>query len=133
MQEAKQMKMGEVAALGFGMGHLGTAELLLLVVVLIRMILPLIIAVLLIKALLKYLKSDKGANPVIKKSLAQAIKNHREAKGYTQEFVAEKLGVSRQAVSKWEKGTTEPSTSNLFALAKLFDMSIEEFMKEIQT
>lgn len=127
------MKMGEVAALGFGMGHLGTAELLLLVVVLIRMILPLIIGVLLIKALIKYLNSDKGANPVIKKSLGQAIKNHREAKGYTQEFVAEKLGVSRQAVSKWEKGTTEPSTSNLFALAKLFDMSIEEFMKEIQT
>ena len=126
------MKMGEVAALGFGMGHLGTAELLLLVVVLIRMILPLIIGVLLIKALLKYLNSDKGANPVIKKSLGQAIKNHREAKGYTQEFVAEKLGVSRQAVSKWEKGTTEPSTSNLFALAKLFDMPIEEFMKEIQ-
>ena len=43
------MKMGEVAALGFGMGHLGTAELLLLVVVLIRMVLPLIIGVLLIK------------------------------------------------------------------------------------
>ena len=127
------MKMGEVAALGFGMGHLGTAELLLLVVALIRLVLPLIIGVLLIKALIKYLNSDKGANPVIKKSLGQAIKNHREAKGYTQEFVAEKLGVSRQAVSKWEKGTTEPSTSNLFALAKLFDMSIEEFMKEIQT
>ena len=97
------------------------------------MTLPLIIAVLLIKALLKYLKSDKGTNPVIKKSLGQVIKNHREAKGYTQEFVAEKLGVSRQAVSKWEKGTTEPSTSNLFALAKLFDMSIEDFMKGIQT
>ena len=127
------MKMGEVAALGFGMGHLGTAELLLLVVALIRLVLPLIIGVLLIKALIKYLNSDKGANPVIKKSLGQVIKNHREAKGYTQEFVAEKLGVSRQAVSKWEKGTTEPSTSNLFALAKLFDMSIEEFMKEIQT
>ena len=127
------MKMGEVAALGFGMGHLGTAELLLLVVALIRLVLPLIIGVLLIKALIKYLNSDKGANPVIKKSLGQVIKNHREAKGYTQEFVAEKMGVSRQAVSKWEKGTTEPSTSNLFALAKLFDMSIEEFMKEIQT
>ena len=121
-----------IETLGFGMGSLGSAEIMLLLVVLIRMILPLIIAVLLIKALLKYLNSDKGANPVIKKSLGQVIKNHREAKGYTQEFVAEKLGVSRQAVSKWEKGTTEPSTSNLFALAKLFDMPIEEFMKEIQ-
>lgn len=122
-----------IETLGFGMGRLGSVEIMLLIVALIRMVLPLIIGVLLIKALIKYLNSDKGANPVIKKSLAQAIKNHREAKGYTQEFVAEKLGVSRQAVSKWEKGTTEPSTSNLFALAKLFDMSIEEFMKEIQT
>lgn len=121
-----------IETLGFGMGRLGSVEIMLLIVALIRLVLPLIIAVLLIKALIKYLNSDKGANPVIKKSLAQAIKNHREAKGYTQEFVAEKLGVSRQAVSKWEKGTTEPSTSNLFALAKLFDMSIEEFMKEIQ-
>ena len=122
-----------IETLGFGMGRLGSVEIMLLIVALIRLVLPLIIAVLLIKALIKYLNSDKGANPVIKKSLAQAIKNHREAKGYTQEFVAEKLGVSRQAVSKWEKGTTEPSTSNLFALANLFDMPIEEFMKEIQT
>ena len=122
-----------IETLGFGMGRLGSVEIMLLIVALIRLVLPLIIGVLLIKALIKYLNSVKGANPVIKKSLAQAIKNHREAKGYTQEFVAEKLGVSRQAVSKWEKGTTEPSTSNLFALAKLFDMSIEEFMKEIQT
>ena len=116
----------------FGMGHWGIAETMIMFVALIRLIVPLIIGVLLIKALLKYLNSDKGANPVIKKSLAQVIKNHREAKGYTQEFIAEKLGVSRQAVSKWEKGTTEPSTSNLFALAKLFDIPIEEFMKEIQ-
>lgn len=121
-----------IETLGFGMGRLGSVEIMLLIVALIRLVLPLIIGVLLIKALIKYLNSDKGANPVIKKSLAQAIKNHREAKGYTQEFVAEKLGVSRQAVSKWEKGTTEPSTSNLFALANLFDMPIEEFMKEIQ-
>ena len=122
-----------IETLGFGMGRLGSVEIMLLIVALIRLVLPLIIGVLLIKALIKYLNSDKGANPVIKKSLSQVIKNHREAKGYTQEFVAESLGVSRQAVSKWEKGTTEPSTSNLFALAKLFDMSIEEFMKEIQT
>lgn len=44
----------------------------------------------------------------------------------TQEFVAESLGVSRQAVSKWESGTTDPSTSNLLALAKLFRVSPED-------
>lgn len=105
------------------------------IVLLINILLCLVsivITVLIIKALLKYLNGDKNGNPVIKKSLGQVIKSHREHKGYTQEFVAEKLGVSRQAVSKWENGTTEPSTSNLFALAKLFDMPVEEFMKEIQ-
>ena len=104
----------------------------LVIVLIINLVLPVVVTILLIKALLKYLNSDKKSDPVIKKSLGQVIKHHREAKGYTQEFVAESLGVSRQAVSKWEKGTTEPSTSNLFALAKLFDMHIEEFMKEIQ-
>ncbi|MFR5093285.1 MAG: helix-turn-helix transcriptional regulator [Adlercreutzia equolifaciens] len=38
----------------------------------------------------------------------------------TQEFVAHELGVSRQAVSKWEKGTSDPSTHNLIALAELY-------------
>lgn len=124
------MSMFEVTKRMFG--HIGIAEFLILFTVLIRYAAVVVIAVLLIKALLKYLNSDKKGNPVIKKSLGQVIKSHREAKGYTQEYIAEQLGVSRQAVSKWENGTTEPSTSNLFALAKLFDMPIEEFMKEIQ-
>ena len=47
----------------------------------------------------------------------------------TQEFVAEQLGVSRQAVSKWENGTSDPSTSNLLALAKLFGVSASELLK----
>lgn len=46
----------------------------------------------------------------------------------TQEFVAETLGVSRQAVSKWENGTADPSTSNLIALAKLYGISAEEIL-----
>ena len=48
----------------------------------------------------------------------------------TQEFVAEYLGVSRQAVSKWEGGISDPSTSNLIALAKLFDTTPEDLLKE---
>lgn len=47
----------------------------------------------------------------------------------TQEFVAEAIGVSRQAVSKWENGSSDPSTSNLIALAKLFDVPAEELIK----
>ena len=47
----------------------------------------------------------------------------------TQEFVAEALGVSRQAVSKWENGTSDPSTSNLIALAKLYGTSAETLLR----
>ena len=50
----------------------------------------------------------------------------------TQEFVAESLGVSRQAVSKWENGTADPSTSNLLKLAKLFGLSPEELIRAVQ-
>ena len=48
----------------------------------------------------------------------------------TQEFLAETLGVSRQAVSKWESGASDPSTTNLIALAKLFGVEAEELLKE---
>ena len=49
----------------------------------------------------------------------------------TQEFVAEALGVSRQAVSKWETGSSEPSTSNLIAISKLYNVSAEEILKDV--
>ena len=50
----------------------------------------------------------------------------------TQEFVAEALGVSRQAVSKWESGKSDPSTTNLLALADLFGISAEDLLKEVK-
>ena len=46
--------------------------------------------------------------------------------------LAEALGVSRQAVSKWESGASDPSTANLIALAKLFGITPEELLKESQ-
>ena len=49
-----------------------------------------------------------------------------------EEEKAESLGVSRQAVSKWESGTADPSTSNLLALAKLFGVSAEELLKSVE-
>ena len=49
----------------------------------------------------------------------------------TQEFVAESLGVSRQAVSKWESGASDPSTSNLLALAKLYSVSAEDLLRSV--
>jgi transcriptional regulator with XRE-family HTH domain len=49
------------------------------------------------------------------------------------EFVAEFLGVTRQAVSKWENGTADPSTSNLLALAKLYGVSAEELLSQVKS
>ena len=46
--------------------------------------------------------------------------------------MAESLGVSRQAESKWESGTSDPSTTNLMALAKLFGVTAEEILKEVK-
>lgn len=64
--------------------------------------------------------------------LGETIRQHRTNCKMTQEFVAESLGVSRQAVSKWESGTTEPSTANLIALAQLFGVSAEKLLKGVQ-
>ena len=88
---------------------------------------------LLIKALRKYIKSE----PVRKekaqsvKSLGEVLKRHRTECRMTQEFVAESIGVSRQAVSKWESGQSDPSTTNLMALAKLFQVTPEVLLREV--
>ena len=88
---------------------------------------------LLIKALRKYLgeRSVSQETVAVRKSLGETIKEYRTQKQMTQEFVAEQLGVSRQAVSKWENGTSDPSTSNLLALAKLFGISAAELLKNV--
>ena len=64
------------------------------------------------------------------RTLGEVIKQHRVDCKMTQEFVAEILGVSRQAISKWENGVSDPSTTNVRALAKLFDIEAEELLKE---
>lgn len=87
---------------------------------------------LIIKALRKYIKSEpvrkeKAANA---RSLGEVLKQHRQDCKMTQEFVAETIGVSRQAVSKWESGASDPSTTNLMALAKLYGITAEDLLKE---
>ena len=49
----------------------------------------------------------------------------RREKGLSQEELAEKLAVSRQAVSKWERGESSPDTDNLIALAQLYGVSLD--------
>lgn len=90
------------------------------------------ISYLLIKALRTYVKSSevREEKKVSKRALGEVIKTHRTNIKMTQEFVAEYLSVSRQAVSKWESGISDPSTSNLIALAKLFDTTPEDLLKE---
>lgn len=89
---------------------------------------------LVIKALRKYTKSAsvRKEKAETAKTLGEVLKQHRVRCKMTQEFVAETIGVSRQAVSKWESGASAPSTTNLIALAKLFDVAAEELLKEAQ-
>ena len=89
---------------------------------------------LMIKALRKYLKAEpiREKKAESAKSLGEVLKNHRTECKMTQEFVAESLGVSRQAVSKWESGKSAPSTTNLLALAELFGLTAENLLKEVQ-
>ena len=86
---------------------------------------------LIIRALRKYIntKDVRDQKSEVRKTLGETIKKHRIASNMSQEFIAELLGVSRQAVSKWENGTSDPSTSNLIALAKLFKVPAEELLK----
>lgn len=54
----------------------------------------------------------------------------RNFHGYSQEEVAEKVGVSRQAYGKWEKGTSLPDIEKCMLLAKLYGTSIDSLIKE---
>lgn len=105
-------------------------EMIKNIVIPVLLIITLILA---IRALLKYINFGKSnADPIIKRNLANSLKEYRVNAKMTQEFVAQSLGVSRQAVSKWESGTSDPSTTNLIALAKLYQVSPEEIIRSIE-
>lgn len=91
------------------------------------------IVFLVIKALRKYInsKETREKKQIVKKSLGELLKENRIRCKMTQEFVSEALGVSRQAVSKWENGITDPSTSNLMAIAHLYGISAEELLRSV--
>ena len=65
-------------------------------------------------------------------TLGQRISLYRKKLNISQEELGARLGVSRQAVSKWETGTAAPSTYNLLALAKLFGVSAEELLRSVE-
>lgn len=103
---------------------------LFLILWVLGLILGVYVITLLIKALKTYLSSNKltAEKKELIKSLSENIKQCRNDKKMTQEYVAESLGVSRQSVSKWENGTSDPSTSNLIALSELFGVAVQDLI-----
>ncbi len=72
----------------------------------------------------------KSAQKGAKMNIGEKIKDCRMKAGLSQEQLAEKLHVSRQAVTKWENGRGIPDIANLIALSDEFDMSLDELLKE---
>ena len=60
--------------------------------------------------------------------IANRLSQLRREKGYSQEALARQLGVSRQAVSKWERGEAAPEMENLILLAGLFETSLDTLL-----
>ena len=60
--------------------------------------------------------------------IADRLIKLRKQYGYSQEELADKLGLSRQAVSKWERAEASPDTDNLICLAKLYGVSLDELL-----
>ena len=60
--------------------------------------------------------------------MREILKNLREKHGLTQEQMAERLMVTRQAVSRWETGETQPNTDTLKLLSSQFDVSINTLL-----
>ena len=58
---------------------------------------------------------------------AQRLADLRRSKGFNQEGLA-RLGLSRRAVSKWERAESSPDTENLISLAKLYGVSLDELL-----
>lgn len=62
--------------------------------------------------------------------LADKILNLRKARGMSQDDLAEKLNVSRQAISRWEMGTAQPDTPNVLQLSKLFGVTTDYLLND---
>ncbi len=63
-------------------------------------------------------------------NIGEKIKNLRKSNNMSQEELAEKLCVSRQSISQWEQNSTQPTLDNLIAISKLFNVSLDEIVKE---
>ena len=64
----------------------------------------------------------------VKSMISENLLTLRKRSGYSQEYVAEQVGVSRQAVAKWESGDTVPDLTNSMALARLYDVTLDDLV-----
>ena len=108
-------------------------EIINILMILAALIAVVYLFILVVKALRKYIgsKDVREEKKEMRCSLGEVLRAERTRCKMTQEFVAESLGVSRQAVSKWESGASDPSTSNLLALAKLYSVSAEDLLRSV--
>lgn len=60
--------------------------------------------------------------------IADRLQALRKSHSLSQDALAEKLGISRQAISKWERGESSPDTDNLIALANLYQITLDELI-----
>lgn len=108
----------------------------MLPLLLIRALPWVLFVILCILAIRWFLRQDRPRKDpeavAVRRSLAEVLRSHRERCKMTQEFVAEKIGVSRQAVSKWESGASEPSTTNLMKVARLYGVDPAELLREVE-
>ena len=65
--------------------------------------------------------------------LSEKILMLRKKQGWSQEELAEKLGVSRQSVSKWESASASPDISKLVEIADIFEVSTDYLLKDTDT
>lgn len=67
---------------------------------------------------------------VIEMKLQEKLQMLRKKNGYSQEQLADKLGIARQTIGKWENGQAIPELSGLIALSNLYGVSIDRLVKE---
>jgi len=65
----------------------------------------------------------------MKVNFGEQLKKEREKRGWSQTFLAEKIHVSRQSVSKWETGKNYPSIEVIIELSDLFEITIDELLR----
>lgn len=92
-----------------------------------------VVAILAIRWFMRQERASRDPETVtVRASLGEVLREERERQHMTQEFVAQHVGVSRQAVSKWEQGTSEPSTTNLMKLAALYEVEAAGLLRRVK-